>query len=77
LPAVKKEGVCPKKPDLVLVDLSMPKMSDMDAIREIKRRSPKTKILVLIPGANVEGAWALAHGASPVGRGEARPLRGG
>ncbi len=35
------------KPTLVLMDLSMPKMTGMDAIREIKRRSPRTKILVL------------------------------
>jgi DNA-binding NarL/FixJ family response regulator len=35
------------KPDLILMDLSMPRMSGMDAIREIKRQSPETKILVL------------------------------
>lgn len=35
------------EPDLILMDLSMPKMSGMDAIREIKRRSPGVKILVL------------------------------
>jgi len=35
------------KPELVLMDLSMPRMNGMDAIREIKRRSPATKILVL------------------------------
>jgi DNA-binding NarL/FixJ family response regulator len=35
------------KPDLVLMDLSMPKMNGMDAIREIKKVSPETKILVL------------------------------
>jgi len=35
------------KPDLVLTDLSMPRMNGMDAIREIKKRSPGTKILVL------------------------------
>jgi two-component system response regulator NreC len=35
------------KPALVLMDLSMPRMNGMDAIREIKRRSSATKILVL------------------------------
>jgi len=35
------------KPDLILTDLSMPKMNGMEAIREIRRESPETKILVL------------------------------
>jgi two-component system, NarL family, response regulator NreC len=35
------------KPHLVLMDLSMPRMNGMDAIREIRRRAPETKIVVL------------------------------
>ena len=35
------------KPDLVLMDLSMPRMNGMDAIREIKKLCPGTKILAL------------------------------
>jgi DNA-binding NarL/FixJ family response regulator len=35
------------KPDLALMDLSMPKMSGLDAISEIKRRMPETRIVAL------------------------------
>jgi len=35
------------KPDLVLMDLSMPRMNGMGAIQEIKKKCPETKILVL------------------------------
>ena len=34
-------------PDIILLDLSMPKMNGITAIKEIKKQSPKTKILVL------------------------------
>lgn len=34
-------------PDLLLMDLSMPRMNGMDAIREIKKRRPDVKIIVL------------------------------
>ena len=40
--AVEKLG-----PDLVMMDLSMPRMTGMDAIREIKKRYPATKIIAL------------------------------
>ena len=35
------------QPDLILMDLSMPRMNGMDAIREIKKVCPAIKILVL------------------------------
>jgi len=34
-------------PDIVLMDLSMPKMSGLGAIKEIKRQAPEVKILAL------------------------------
>jgi DNA-binding NarL/FixJ family response regulator len=35
------------KPDLILLDISMPRVDGMTAIKEIKRSSPEAKILVL------------------------------
>jgi DNA-binding NarL/FixJ family response regulator len=41
-------------PDLVIMDLSMPKMNGVGAIREIKRIAPETKIVVLTVHTNEE-----------------------
>ena len=46
------------KPSLVLMDLSMPRMNGMDAIKEIKKRSPGTKVLVLTVHKNEEDILA-------------------
>jgi DNA-binding NarL/FixJ family response regulator len=35
------------KPDLVIVDLAMPQLSGVDAIKQIVRRLPSTRVLVL------------------------------
>jgi len=42
------------KPHLILMDLSMPRMNGMDAIREVKKRCAGTKILVLTVHRNEE-----------------------
>lgn len=36
-----------ERPDLILMDLSMPKMNGLEAIREIKKQNPDTKVIVL------------------------------
>jgi DNA-binding NarL/FixJ family response regulator len=46
------------KPDLALMDLSMPRMNGMDAIKEIKKRSPETKVLVLTVHKSEEYIYA-------------------
>jgi DNA-binding NarL/FixJ family response regulator len=35
------------RPDLLLMDLSMPRMNGMEAIREIKNRHPQTRVIAL------------------------------
>lgn len=39
--------VIEKRPELILLDLSMPKLDGLSAIREIKKQSPETKVLAL------------------------------
>lgn len=52
------------KPDLLITDLSMPKTNGTEAIREIKRRNPDIKILVLTMHATEEHVHnALSAGA--------------
>jgi two-component system response regulator NreC len=45
-------------PDLVLMDLSMPEMHGLEAIKEIKSRFPKTKILTLTVHKTEEYVYA-------------------
>lgn len=50
---------------IALLDVMMPKMSGIDALPEIKRVSPKTKIIMITAFATVENAVeAIKRGAS-------------
>jgi len=53
------------KPDIVILDLGMPRLNGMDAGKEIKRLLPLTKIIVLTMNEDFELAThALRHWAS-------------
>jgi DNA-binding NarL/FixJ family response regulator len=53
------------KPDVVILDLGMPRLNGMDAGRELKRLLPSTKIIVLTMSEDFELATeALRHWAS-------------
>ena len=52
LDAVQKSGEL--LPDLVLLDIELPKMNGLDAARQIRRVSPRTKILFLSSYHSIE-----------------------
>lgn len=59
------ERVQQLQPDLVLLDLSMPRLGGLVALPEIRRSAPNTRVLVLTMHADEEYMrQALANGAS-------------
>src|SRR5690242_8400365 len=66
------EQVKALNPDLVLLDINMPVMNGMQAALEIRRISPRTKILFLtVVGANEAAAGARMLGDGYVSKAEA------
>jgi DNA-binding NarL/FixJ family response regulator len=52
-------------PDIVLMDLQMPRMNGLDALIEIRKRSPHAKVVVLTANAgDVQAKRALRSGAA-------------
>ena len=47
------------KPDVVVIDLSMPKVSGIEATRMIRKQSPETKVLVLTMHDNEEYVFQI------------------
>src|SRR5215831_9645872 len=67
------EQVLALKPDLVLMDLSMPVMGGVEATKQIRRLAPSTKIVVLsihnsqeICSNGVLSRWRLLSAPNPV-----------
>jgi DNA-binding NarL/FixJ family response regulator len=52
------------KPDLILLDISLPKLSGIEAARQIRQRSPSSKIIFLSQNSDVDVVrTALGTGA--------------
>jgi DNA-binding NarL/FixJ family response regulator len=52
------------QPDLLILDLSMPRMDGLAALKEIKRVAPKTRVLIMTAHRNEEYAFqAIDDGA--------------
>ena len=55
------------EPDLVILDLMMPKMNGVDVTRKVKEKLPDAKIVLLTSFATAEGlAQALQYGANGI-----------
>lgn len=49
------------KPDLVLMDINMPRMNGLDAVRNIKAEMPDTKIIMLTSSLDEDNLFAALH----------------
>jgi CheY-like chemotaxis protein len=57
-----------EKPDLVLMDIMMPVMSGIDAVKEIKKIDPNAKIVAITAYASTKGEKAIEVGVDRIVR---------
>ncbi|MCS7143424.1 MAG: response regulator [Archaeoglobaceae archaeon] len=55
-----------EKPDLVLMDIMMPVMSGIDAVKEIKKINPNAKIIAITAYASSKGEKAIEAGVDRI-----------
>ncbi|MCX8172529.1 MAG: response regulator [Archaeoglobaceae archaeon] len=55
-----------EKPDLVLMDIMMPIMSGIDAVKEIKKLNPQAKIIAITAYASSKGEKAIEAGVDMI-----------
>ena len=55
-----------EKPDLVLMDIMMPVMSGIDAVKEIKRIDPNAKIIAVTAYESTKGEKAIEAGVDKI-----------
>jgi CheY-like chemotaxis protein len=63
--------------DLVVLDMLMPNKEGIETLREIRRRWPATRVVMVSTGTRVMPAHSLLHAATSLGAdaGVAKPLR--
>ncbi len=57
-----------EKPDLVLMDIMMPVMSGIDAVKEIKKIDPNAKVIAITAYASTKGEKAIEAGVDKIVR---------
>jgi DNA-binding NarL/FixJ family response regulator len=55
------EGILSAKPDIVLMDITMPELNGIDATENILRKLPRTKVIILSVHSDAEHIYRALH----------------